>query len=282
MDKIQKHEGPTWDLAAQLAAIRAAAAKVDIADNVALDGWLALSLGELQTLKARLAVETKDWGGARPHGIFISTFNRIENGRLIPQRSDIPPIEIQGTLSIFGEIDSGDRPPYLVIGLVTKDAPESGASSIVRAYAHPCVRWDRLTLLDSGLERASLQEILNCRDWLFNKFMISMLIEKPLFDMGTEEADVSRGPCLPDFVLRASGTGVRHSTIVVETMGYADQIYRERKRKLRVAFEGIDRHPEGTPTPVIEHDRFRTEFLEDPDERLWKDIRWAVTSLRAR
>ncbi len=58
---------------------------MDIADRVALDGWLALSLGELQTLKARIVDEARDWGTVRPHGVFISTFDRIENGRLFPQ-----------------------------------------------------------------------------------------------------------------------------------------------------------------------------------------------------
>ncbi|MGM5019110.1 hypothetical protein [Tardiphaga sp. 367_B4_N1_1] len=282
MDQIQMGEGPHWNRGPQLAAIRAAAARVDIADGVALDGWLALSLGELRALKERIADETRDWGRVRPHGVFISTFDRIENGWLFPGRTEIPPIEVEGTLSIFGEGDSGHRPPYLVIGLVTKDTPESRTAAIVRAYAHPCVWWSRLTLLDSGLERDSLDQILNCRKWLFDTFKISMIVTKPLFDVGPVDTDAPRKPCLPDFVIRAMGSGVEHPTIVIETMGYADDTYRERKRRLRPLFEAVDRPPGASPTPVIEHDRFRADLPGDPDRRFWNELRWTVTKLSSR
>ncbi len=135
-------------------------------------------------------------------------------------------------------------------------------------------------MVDSDLERGSLAQILDCRDWLADKFQISMVVQKPLFAVGPDETDTSRGLCLPDFVLRARGIGVERPTIVVETMGYADDSYRERKKRLRSLFEAIDRRPGAGPTPVIEHDRFRTDLPGHPDDRPWREVRWATTTRR--
>lgn len=63
-----------------------------------------------------------------------------------------------------------------------------------------------------------------------------MTIEKPVFDIGPDDDDeqepVGRGVCIPDFVLRARGgrEGGR-DTLIVETMGFADDDYRARKKR---------------------------------------------------
>jgi hypothetical protein len=274
-------EGLPWIHEDQLRAIRNAAADIDIARGVPLSQWLALSLRELQSLKKRIGAERADWDGARPHGIFVCTFDKIENGWLIPGKSEIPPIKIEGTLSIFGERNDAFSPPYLVIGLVTKDAPEIDEAVVARAYAHPCVDWSRLTLVDSQLERETLDIILSCRDWISERFGIAMTITKPLFDVGQPvEVSGPRELCLPDFVVHATGQGVNHPTIIVETMGYSDDDYRDRKKRLRRLFEEVDRQPGAKATPIVEHDRFRTDTRVKPDRRLWLDLRWAVTELK--
>uniref|UniRef100_A0A9E8CMG5 DUF1173 domain-containing protein n=1 Tax=Bosea sp. NBC_00436 TaxID=2969620 RepID=A0A9E8CMG5_9HYPH len=280
LDRINMGEGRPWKHSAQLQAIRNAAVDIDIARGVPLSEWLALSLGEFQSLKRRIGAERADWDGARPHGIFVCTFDKIENGWLIPGKPEIPPIRIEGTLSIFGERNDAFSPPYLVIGLVTKDAPEADEAVVVRAYAHPCVEWSRLTLVDSQLERETLDEIVSCRDWISQRFGIAMTITKPLFDVGQPVEDSGpRELCLPDFVIHATGQGVHHPTTIVETMGYSDVNYRDRKKRLRPLFEEVSRRPGEKPTPIVEHDRFRTDTRVDPDRRFWLELRWAVTEL---
>ena len=64
----------------------------------------------------------------------------------------------------------------------------------------------------------------------------------------------AREVCIPDFILRPQGHGIRHQLVVVETMGTDDPPYRERKRRMRPLFEQIGNGP--YPVPVIEHDRF--------------------------
>lgn len=189
---------------------------------------------------------------------------------------------MEGKLSIFGERNDAISPPYLVIGLVTKDNPESDEAIVARAYAHPCVDWSRLTLVDSQLERETLDIIINCRDWISERFGIAMTITKPLFDVGPPvETSGPRELCLPDFVIEPIGQGVTHPTVVVETMGYSDVDYRDRKKRLRPLFEKVGIQIGTEPTPVVEHDRFRTGLRVTPDRRLWLDLRWAVTELKS-
>lgn len=281
LDIIKEDEGPVWDLFAQKDALRKVAARVEIGMGITLDKWLALSLAELDSLKERVARYPTDWGRTRPHGLFISTFGRIEGRLLYPERSDIPPVPVEGTLSIFGEGDAGVRAPYLVVGLVSKPMRTSSETSIVRAYAHPCVDWNRFTLVDSGLERDTLKQIIRCKNWLRRNFDISVQVTKPLFDVGPTVEETSREICLPDFIVRARGSEIANETVVVETMGYSSESYRNRKERMRELFEAVDRGSTGVRSPVIEYDPFEITSQPELDDDFWQRLRWAITQRRS-
>ena len=59
----------------------------------------------------------------------------------------------------------------------------------------------------------------------------------------------ARPPCLPDFILRVQGEPLGHPVVIVDTMGYADQAYRERKGRMHgIMSSALD------GAPVVDHD----------------------------
>lgn len=275
-----------WDLDSQRAAILESAAQMELAQGVPLSDWLALNVGDLQGLIDRVTVEPDNWPKSRPHGIFIEAFKDIKNGDLIKFRPDAEPVHIEGAISIFGESVSTRRGPYLVACLIAKPTEASNAATLVRAYAHPCVNWNRWTLVDSKLERDTLTQILRCRDWVQEKFNIDLTIDKPLHDCGPEVTDDSDGRevCIPDFLVRptfqavpALGVSIVNELIVAETMGINTATYRKRKERMRPYFELIEQ-TEGGKNPVVEYD---PSVQGDFSQKFWSDLRFAITDARA-
>ncbi|MGH7041153.1 MAG: hypothetical protein ACREFY_03360 [Acetobacteraceae bacterium] len=134
-------------------------------------------------------------------------------------------------------------------------------------------------LVDSKLERRTLDELLRLQSWVRNNKGIRLEIEKPYFDIAAEDdaADsevAPREPCIPDFILRAKGSAARGTrTVPVETMGFADETYRARKRMMHDLMEGV------ADAPVVLHD---FHFPEDRaqgarDRRFWLDARRPIT-----
>ena len=89
---------------------------------------------------------------------------------------------------------------------------------------------------------------------------------------GDEDA---REPCLPDFLLWARPVphGGREA-VIVETMGYPDALYRERKARSHA----LMRHVLGG-APLVSHDFHLPADQSQPerDRRFWLECRWAVT-----
>ncbi len=89
---------------------------------------------------------------------------------------------------------------------------------------------------------------------------------------GDEEA---RDPCLPDFVLWADADhGVRHEAVIVETMGFADGVYRDRKHRTHGLMSRIL-----GGAPVVEHDFWSPGGIVQGqrDRQFWLKARWTVT-----
>jgi hypothetical protein len=234
-----------------------AAVKFFVTPERSLLDWIATSLPEFYELTRRLEVaRSPEWN--RPCGLFIETFGKIENKTLYPYRSDRKPIKVVGDLAIYGEKDHLRRPPYLVIGSMTFPTKESKTVELYNAYAHPCYRWDNFMLTDSKLERRTLELLVDCRDALVEKHGISVTIEKPVFDLGSTETDNPREVCKPDFVLHCRRGNSPYILVIIETMGYDDPIYRERKRRMRPLFETIKGG--SPPHAVIEYDIFKREM----------------------
>lgn len=128
-------------------------------------------------------------------------------------------------VSINGESQEGVRPPYWVI-LAFKRGAE-GDLVCSEGYAHALFRRTCPVPVDSGLERQTLEGIAEVARWLKDKAGELTLV-KPLFDI---EVDVEgeKGFVLPDFIIQAKLPDGREPTVIIETMGYTDDEYCERK-----------------------------------------------------
>jgi len=128
-------------------------------------------------------------------------------------------------VSINGESQEGVRPPYWVI-LAFRRGGEGGLICS-EGYAHALFRRNCPVPVDSGLERRTLEGIAEVATWLKDKAG-ELNLEKPLFDI---EVDVEgeKGFVLPDFIIQAKMPDGREHAVVIETMGYTDDEYCERK-----------------------------------------------------
>ncbi|MBN9560438.1 MAG: hypothetical protein J0H14_06865 [Alphaproteobacteria bacterium] len=271
--------GPGWrppSLVDQVAAIWTAARPIEIDAGVRLTEFLCTSPSRRGELVARIgAVQPGRFMRTRPHGVLIARVAAIGNGTLEPVAGE--PIPVSGRLAVFGEraaldrdtpADRHVRAPYLAICVLGRAAPEESIE-VLSAYAHPCAAERHLMLLDSNLERHTLAQLRSLQSWLARKKNLPTSIDKPMFDVASERVDgLPRPPCIPDFVMQSAT-----ATAVVETMGYADAAYRERKLRVHPAMAAA------LGGPVLMHD-----FHEPPgrlqawrDERFWRGMRWTLT-----
>jgi hypothetical protein len=222
----------------------------------------------------------------RPHGLLIAVVADASIGHVRPLRGE--PIPVRGEIAIFGERKGHSRQtaeerrarsPYLaacVVGRAAADAPVE----VLKAYLHPCVSAGHLMLVDSDLERRTLAVLVQLQTWLREKKALRITIKKPVFDLPEIpgglllEDSESSAPCIPDFVVQATDvTAGGSEKLIVETMGYADHVYRERKVRTHTPMsEAFDR------APVVQHDfHFPLDQTQDArDRRLWLRCRWLI------
>ena len=282
--------GPDWrpaPLIEQIKAIWAAARSIEIDTGVHLPEFLCTSPAKLGDLASRIeAAPIKRFTRTRPHGVLIMRVATIVSGMLQPVAGD--PIPVRGRLSVFGE-KAGDgrdsraersaRAPYLAACVVGR-ALDGEPVEILSAYVHPCVSETHLMLVDSDMERRTLDQLRSVQSWLGGKRHLPVTIEKPMFDIGpaTQIPAEPRPPCIPDFVLRASRPGDAGKTVIAETMGFAAEDYRIRKGRIHplmsAALGGA---------PVIEHDFHQpVDAVQDRrDTAFWQAIRWALSGPEA-
>lgn len=128
-------------------------------------------------------------------------------------------------ISINGESQEGARPPYWVILAFRRGT--DGCVICSEGYAHAMFRRSCPVPVDSELERQTLESISEVAKWLNGKAGDLTLI-KPLFDIEVS-VDAEKGYVLPDFIIRAKMPDGRDHDVVIETMGYIDDEYCERK-----------------------------------------------------
>ena len=275
----------------QYKALRIASAGIELDEGVKLSSLLCTYIPALPEFMLRIGqiASHRFKKSGRPHGILISVVEDAAAGLLQPLRGE--PIAVRGEIGIFGEREghsrqSADersaRSPYLAIGVVGRSAPDSPIE-VLKAYLHPCISAGHLMPVDSNLERHTFRVLTQLQTWLSNKKGIGFAVVKPLFDMapgsGLDEpasnVDITREPCIPDFMVEASRVpkGGR-ALLVVETMGYADPQYRTRKQRTH-----IDMSLATAQSPVIEHDfHFPINQTQaERDRRFWLDCRWQIT-----
>ncbi|WRH15960.1 hypothetical protein GC087_25565 (plasmid) [Pantoea sp. JZ2] len=134
-------------------------------------------------------------------------------------------------LRINGESQGGLRPPYWVILEFRRSADGSIVCS--DGYAHALHSRSCPVPVDSGLERKTLESLARCAEWLSKKKDAQVRhihLKKPLFDYAVT-VDGEEGWVLPDFVLEATTTDGENRTFIIETMGYQDEDYIERKSR---------------------------------------------------
>ena len=249
----------------------------------------------------------------RPHGIFIIQVDAIERGHLVsktfgkfPVRSRIavfgePDGDTRPPTSAFGDA----RSPYLAIAVVGQAVPD-GEMELVSAYVHPCLSRSDLMLVDSDMERITLKKLHDLRDMLKADAGVEVSIEKPLFDIGPDELpgndDIDdegesgehsisqdeaeggeegddnnpqpRPVCIPDFILHAVGGPSRgNATVIVETMGFSNSEYRERKERIHGAMREALKN---APLEVHDFHLPAGSTQEQRNEQFLQDVQRAI------
>lgn len=281
LDKVT----PGWterDLAGQYRMIRRAARAVPLTGTLRLGRYLETFAPDYESFRGRIeAIPVGTFKPSRPHGIMICVARAISAGMV--EVGDNLHLAVQGRISVFGEteghgrIQDADarRPPYLVAALVARPSPDAPAA-ILRAYAHPVASRAHLLLVDSNHERRTLERLMKLQRWLLKARNVLATIEKPLFDLGAPDDDDwspvlvdqagggnresgTRPPIIPDFVMRAKSAKGGLATVIVETMGYEDERYVERKARIHP----LMRAALGEAPIVLHHCHHR---LGNPDE----------------
>lgn len=278
LDHIKIGADPLRTKAEQIAALRLAARSIILAGDRNLSDWIATSMKEFYDLRKRIQ-NSAAWGSISPHGVYIDTYRNIDNGMLTPNKAGLQPIQIAGRMSVYGRKSHDIE--YLVIALLKREADNK--VRIIRAYAHPCVSFDEIMLVDSSYEIDTIRIILRCLRSHFNKSGVETSIFKPIFDIvshlhgddvESDGTEVPRDPCRPDFILVPHQPGRAVGTVVVETMGDAKDDYRDRKKRMKPYFEGICYGEAGSRTVLEAHDRYLDSREED--ERFYKAIRTLI------
>jgi hypothetical protein len=268
----------------QVKAIWTVARAVEIDAGVRLPAFLCTSTAKLGAVLDRIAAAPASrFPRSRPHGVLIARVEGGGGGALRTLAGETIPV--RSRIAVFGERpgtareapeERAARAPYLaacVLGRAAPDAPPE----VLSAYLHPRVSEEHLMLIDSDLERQTLAQLRSVQAWLGKQKLACVSIEKPLFDIWPEDHGDAhsdpRPPCLPDFVVRAIGADAVARAAVIETMGFADVAYRERKERshalMSLALGGA---------PVIMHDFHEPagRLQKDRDGGFWRAARWRL------
>lgn len=134
-------------------------------------------------------------------------------------------------LRINGESQDGLRSPYWVILEFRRSADGNVICS--DGYAHALHTRRCPVPVDSGLERQTLDSLATCAAWLAKKKdapVRCLSLKKPLFDY-TVTVDGEECWVPPDFLVEVTTATDEKKAFVIETMGYQDEDYVERKSR---------------------------------------------------
>lgn len=142
-------------------------------------------------------------------------------------------------VSINGESQEGARPPYWVILAFRRGM--DGQVICSEGYAHAMYSRKCPIPVDSNLERNTLTSISTVAGWLkkIHEYPRISLV-KPLFDIEVD-VDGVKGFVLPDFMVSVQNEDQRTHSVIVETMGYTDDEYCERKSEQHLGMKVLGR-----------------------------------------
>lgn len=224
----------------QYKAIRAAARGLPLEDTMPLSSCLCTYVPALDEFCNRIGSmpSVAFRKTANPHGVLIGVARSASKGFVYPV--DGEPIPVAGEIAVFAERDGRDerdtlaaRSPYLMACLVGRRAPRAKVE-VLRAYLHPCMSERWLLPVDSNLERETFRQLMSVGRWIEFHRGARLTVRKPLWDLASPQDMVdgeAHEPIIPDFIVEAEEGGVVRR-IVVETMGYGQAAYRERKARL--------------------------------------------------
>ncbi len=195
--------------------------------------WPLITQDEQQRLMGQLEAPNSPWPAGRArhfYQIFMSDEVSRERATFRFRREEAIFAPEKG-LRINGESQDGLRPPYWVILEFRRSADGSIVCS--DGYAHALHSRSCTVPVDSGLERQTLDSLATCAAWLAKKGeepVRSLSLKKPLFDYAVT-VDDEEGWVLPDFMVEVTTAAGEKMAFVIETMGYQDEDYIERKSR---------------------------------------------------
>ena len=236
-------DGGQW-----LRAFRVAATALEIAPERGLKEILFLSRADWhrRRVHARIKEAARDFPpGHVAQGFVCFPVYRIGDTQL-PAGTGYQALEVISRIKrpTIGRHDVSG--PYLLIGVVGLTTRRRGYEC-VQAWAQPIVSFRRPVPVDSSFERRAFRTLTTTLRILDRAFADAEFhIEKPVFEMST-----ARGPCLPDFLIRARREGEERS-YVVEVMGFERPDYLSGKEVTHARMEDLG------PVILMDGKQFRT------------------------
>ncbi|WP_368927341.1 hypothetical protein [Serratia marcescens] len=226
-----------------------------LSEIVFFDPWLKQE--RLDARMRELEKEGKAWPAGRARTFYQILFSEqvTQDEVVFKSKFGETIFRPEKRVSINGEVD-GHREKYWVILMYRRN--DVGSVVCRDAYAHALFDYACPVPVDSNLERETINSIMTGGKWLQSSGY-ELSLNKPLFDI-TVDLDGEKRFVLPDFLLTVKHPGrVKTSELVIETMGYTDDDYVERKanqHKGMMKLGVLLKDPPYWPAPADKHDAF--------------------------
>ena len=265
LTRVRANE-PAPGMGGWMDAMRAAAKTIEVAPGHPLDGLLFLwrTGWDRRRVHARVREAARDFPKSHVPQGFVCFPVRHVGERSLPATQKYGELEVVSRIrrpTIGGRAVSG---PYLFFGVVALTTRRRGYEC-VRGWAQPIVSVHRPVPVDSDFERQAFGT-LETTLWMLGRGFpdTEFTMEKPVFEM-----DTNRGPCRPDFLIKARRKDeVR--TWVVEVMGFERPDYLAGKEVTHKRMEELG------PVILMDGKRFEAGLTEEGrkvTERIRGDMR---------
>lgn len=226
-----------------------------LSEIVFFDPWL--KQDRLDARMRELENEGKAWPAGRARTFYQILFSEqvTQDEVVFTSKFGETVFRPEKRVSINGEVN-GHREKYWVILMYRRN--DAGTVVCRDAYAHALFDYACPVPVDSNLERETINSIMTGGKWLQSSGY-ELSLNKPLFDI-TVDVDGEERFVLPDFLLTVKHLGRgRKSELVIETMGYTDDDYVERKASQHKSMRELGvllKDPPYWPAPADKHDAF--------------------------
>lgn len=189
---------------------------LDKAGKIPARRLIVLGFSSKQALVAEITSQRRSFGRLLPQGMMIDVVDsRHSQAGVHVLSTGTSSLTFDGRLFVPGQKDTPG--PWLAIALLVL-MPNEAVPEVRQVYLHPLAERDGYILVDSDLERDTLK-ILKSRLWQMSNAQKPFTIIKPLTDRVVQNQGVR-----PDFLIESGG-----ECAVIETMGFTDDDYLERK-----------------------------------------------------